>query len=119
MYEYSCIVKRVIDGDSVVIDIDLGFNIWLYDQHVRLAGIDAPEIRTLDLEEKARGLDSKQMVEWFLKPGTEQIFKSYEYGTDKYGRLLGSFTVFDPQQNRWTDLCQSLLESGYAKPYGE
>ena len=56
MYEYNVVIQRWVDGDTVDVDIDLGFGVWLNDQRVRLAGINAPESRTRDLEEKKLGL---------------------------------------------------------------
>ena len=56
MYEYKCKIRKVVDGDTVDVDIDLGFGVWLRKQRVRLVGIDTPESRTKDLEEKKYGL---------------------------------------------------------------
>ena len=66
MYEYRCKVKRVIDGDTVDIDIDLGFGVWLKGERVRLYGIDTPESRTRDKVEKIYGLEAKKYVQKFL-----------------------------------------------------
>ena len=55
MYEYKCKIRKVVDGDTVDVDIDLGFGVWLRKQRVRLVGIDTPESRTKDLEEKKYG----------------------------------------------------------------
>ena len=59
MYEYKCKIRKVVDGDTVDVDIDLGFGVWLRKQRVRLVGIDTPESRTKDLEEKKYGLAAK------------------------------------------------------------
>ena len=59
MYEYKCKVVRVVDGDTVDVDIDLGFDVWLSKQRVRLYGVDTPESRTRDKEEKKYGLRAK------------------------------------------------------------
>ena len=67
MYEYSCEVERVVDGDTIDVVLDLGFDI-LYRSRVRLYGIDTPESRTRDLDEKARG----KMAGAFLKDAIEQ-----------------------------------------------
>ena len=53
MYEYKALINRVVDGDTVDVDIDLGFGVWLHDERVRIMGIDTPESRTRDLVEKA------------------------------------------------------------------
>ncbi len=62
MYEYRCKVIRVVDGDTVDIDIDLGFGVWLHKERVRIYGIDTPESRTRDKEEKKFGLMAKEFV---------------------------------------------------------
>ena len=62
MYEYRCKVVKVIDGDTVDVDIDLGFGVWLHKERVRMFGIDTPESRTRDLEEKKFGLAAKQFL---------------------------------------------------------
>ena len=56
MYEYSCTIRKVVDGDTVDVDIDLGFGIWMKKQRIRLFGMDTPESRTRDLEEMKYGL---------------------------------------------------------------
>ena len=66
MYEYKCRIDRVIDGDTVDVDIDLGFGVWLLKERVRMYGIDTPESRTRDLEEKKYGLAAKAFVLAFL-----------------------------------------------------
>ena len=68
MYEYNCKVKRVVDGDTVDVLIDLGFDI-AYASRVRLYGIDTPESRTRDKDEKARGLISKDFLKSWLEKG--------------------------------------------------
>ena len=60
MYEYKCKVIRVVDGDTVDVNIDLGFGVWLHKERVRIQGIDTPESRTRDLAEKKLGLAAKE-----------------------------------------------------------
>ena len=72
MYEYQCRILRVIDGDTVDIDIDLGFGVWMHRERVRLHGIDTPESRTRDLEEKKFGLLAKTYVRDHLPVGSIQ-----------------------------------------------
>ena len=60
MYEYRCSIVKVIDGDTVDVDIDLGFGVWMTNERVRLYGIDTPESRTRDLDEKKYGLLAKR-----------------------------------------------------------
>ena len=66
MYEYRCKVSRVVDGDTVDVDIDLGFGVWLHKERVRVLGIDTPESRTRDKEEKKYGLVIKRICQSFL-----------------------------------------------------
>ena len=111
MNKYYCIINRVVDGDTVDIDIDLGFDIWLRNERVRLSGLDAPETRTRDLEEKKRGFDSKAWVEEQIPVGSKQIFISEEFKRGKYGRSIGDFDL-----GLWT-LCYYMVEMGFAKEY--
>lgn len=109
MYEYSCIVNRVVDGDTVDVDIDLGFGVWLKGQRVRLSGINAPETRTKDLEEKARGFKAKKFVEERLPTGSSQLLVSEKIG--KYGRIIGTFIIGG------VTLSSIMLVEGHAVPY--
>lgn len=116
MYEYKCTIVRIIDGDTVVVDIDLGFNVSLSNQHVRLAGIDAPETRTRDLEEKVAGFESKAYVEKILPIGSTQILISKEY-SGKYGRIIGDFKVYDMVYDAERLLTEIMLRDGVASIY--
>ena len=69
MYEYQCKVVKVVDGDTVDVDIDLGFGVWLRDERVRLYGIDTPESRTSDDIEKIYGFAAKEYLERYLSAG--------------------------------------------------
>ena len=62
MYDYKCKVVKVVDGDTVDVDIDLGFGVWMRDERVRVMGIDTPESRTRDLVEKKFGLAAKERL---------------------------------------------------------
>ena len=73
MYEYRCKIVKVIDGDTVDVDIDLGFGVWLHKERVRLYGIDTPESRTRDLEEKKYGLMDKKLVLTLMPIGSMKI----------------------------------------------
>ena len=91
MYEYKCEVKRIVDGDTVDVIIDLGFSI-LYSTRVRLYGIDTPESRTRDKDEKVRGLLSKDYLkEWLDQGGV--IIRTYRDKKGKFGRVLGEMVV--------------------------
>ena len=94
MYEYKCNIIKVVDGDTVDVDIDLGFGVWLKDERVRIMGIDTPESRTRDKIEKKFGLASKAMLKRIL--GKTTILKTTinKKGVDmkgKFGRVLGDF----------------------------
>ena len=91
MYEYRCKVSRVVDGDTVDVDIDLGFGVWLHKERVRIIGIDTPESRTRDKVEKRFGLLAKEFVEDFFKIG-DVILTTKKYDAKgKFGRILGDF----------------------------
>ena len=89
MYEYRCKVVKVIDGDTVDVDIDLGFGVWLHKERVRLYGIDTPESRTRDLEEKKYGLAAKAFLTGMLDYKGGIILKTHKDATGKFGRILG------------------------------
>ena len=91
MYEYRCVVTRVVDGDTVDIDIDLGFGVWLRKQRVRMYGIDTPESRTKDLEEKKYGLAAKDFLTGMLYDEAGITLKTHKDGKGKFGRILGEF----------------------------
>jgi len=109
MYVYNAKVIRWVDGDTVDVDIDLGFDIVLHNKRVRLFGIDAPESRTRDLEEKQRGLEAKAFCERLVEAGSSIQLKTHKEG--KYGRILGE-VMFDG-----TNINQLLIEEGHAVKY--
>ena len=88
MYEYRCKIVKIIDGDTVDVDIDLGFGVWLHKERVRLYGIDTPESRTRDLEEKKYGLAAKDFLTGMLDDD-QIILKTHKDKTGKFGRILG------------------------------
>jgi len=107
-YYYNCNLDRVVDGDTIDVDIDLGFNVVLSKRRVRLLGIDTPESRTRDLAEKALGLKAKER----LKELCGEKLQLMSQGTDKYGRVLGIPHTIDGE-----DICQILIKEGHAVPY--
>ena len=111
MYEYRCKILRIVDGDTVDVDIDLGFGVWIHKERVRLAGIDTPESRTRDLTEKSFGLAAKQFVKDLLPIGSQQIIKTQKDKTGKFGRILGDFIIEDRL------LTQIMVENYHAVPY--
>jgi micrococcal nuclease len=115
MYEYKVkSVDHIVDGDTLDVTVDLGFHIS-HRIRVRLLGIDTPESRTRDLEEKARGLDSKRYFTEVVTQWVESdtlFVKTEKKG--KYGRYLG--TLFSPTHE--STLNDHMIESGYAVVYG-
>ena len=120
MYEYRATIVKIIDGDTVDVDIDLGFNVVLEDERVRIAGIDTPESRTRDLEEKKFGLAAKARVKELLGKTCvlkTQINKNGEDMKGKFGRILGDFNVYDSDTDSWKLLTSILISEGHAVPY--
>ena len=105
MYEYSCRIVRVVDGDTVDVDIDLGFDMWLKKQRIRLYGVDTPESRTRDLVEKKYGLAAKSFVESHLPVGSKQTLQTKLDDRGKFGRILGEFVV----EQEWE--CKTLYST--------
>ena len=93
MYEYPCKIVRVVDGDTVDVDIDLGFSHWIHNERIRLYGVDTPECRTRDAEEKTAGLVAKKFVEDALHVGGTYTLTTREKG--KFGRYLGVIMLSD------------------------
>tara|TARA_B110000093_G_scaffold154964_1_gene171590 strand:- start:448 stop:894 length:447 start_codon:yes stop_codon:yes gene_type:complete len=112
MYQYRARVNRVIDGDSVVLDIDLGFNTWMNNEHIRVYGIDTPESRTRDLDEKARGLMATAHVRLLLEIGDMVTINTHKDSGGKFGRILARITNVDG-----IDVSTALLEKNLAVPY--
>lgn len=100
MYEYIIKLNRVIDGDTIVADIDLGFDVWLKDQYIRLSDLDAPELKSKDKLHRAAGLLAKTKLTEFLSSARGLSLKSdkFEPEDDKYGRIIGTI-VTDKDEN--------------------
>lgn len=115
MYEYKCKILRIVDGDTVDVDIDLGFGVWLRNERVRIMGIDTPESRTTDPIEKIFGLASKHRLQELL--GETAILKTTidkstgEDAKGKFGRVLGDF-ILDSKT-----VSEILIEEGHAVKY--
>lgn len=113
MYEYKVKVTNVIDGDTIDVVIDLGFNIFT-NRRVRLAGIDTPESRTTDLNEKKFGMEAKEYLKKLLGNASNVVIKTLAtYVNDKYGRVLGKVYI-DSSTISVNDL---LVSHGYAWSY--
>ena len=110
MHEYNCTIRRVVDGDTVDVDIDLGFDMWIHNERVRLFGIDTPESRTRDLEEKKAGLFAKDVVLHYLPEGSKQVLRTYKDKVGKYGRVLGEFVIYDSLADRQTTINQFMID---------
>jgi micrococcal nuclease len=114
MYEYYVKkVENVVDGDTIDVIIDLGFDI-LFASRVRLAGIDTPESRTKDLKEKALGLESKEYLKKHLKDAKSVVIKTEKMdSSEKYGRILGWVYV----DGNTVSLNDMMINDGYAWGY--
>jgi micrococcal nuclease len=120
MYEYRCKVLKVVDGDTVDVDIDLGFGVWLKDERVRIMGIDTPESRTSDKVEKLFGLAAKEKLKSMLGKSPTlktQVNKDGEDMKGKFGRILGDFDVYDAEKDAWRPATDVLIETGNAVAY--
>lgn len=114
MYEYYVRkVENVVDGDTIDVLIDLGFDI-LFASRVRLAGIDTPESRTRDLAEKALGLEAKEYLKKHLKDAKSVVIKTEKMdSSEKYGRILG-WVYTDGNTISLNDM---MINDGYAWGY--
>ena len=120
MYDYKCRIVRIVDGDTVDVDIDLGFGIWVRGERVRIHGIDTPESRTRDKVEKMFGLASKKYVQDILKKGSIQTLVTEKPGDQakgKFGRILGKFRLYDSVTDSWMFMGDIMIREGYAVPY--
>ena len=109
---YKCIIQRIVDGDTVDVDIDLGFGIWLRKERIRIAGIDTPEKRTRDKVEKVFGLAATAKAHELIPEGSECIIRTRRDRAGKYGRTMGDFVLEDGRL--YTDI---MIESHHAVPY--
>ena len=119
-YEYNATVTEVVDGDTIVIDIDLGFDVMFTNQKVRLLGIDTPESRTSDKVEKVFGVASKDFVKKFVAGCKNNVIirthiseGTDDSGREKFGRLLGE--IINPETKEV--LNEQLIAKNYAVRY--
>jgi len=115
MFEYQCKIVKVVDGDTVDVDIDLGFDVVLRDQRIRLYGIDTPESRTRDKEEKKYGLYAKNYLKNAL--GKKGIIRTKKDGRGKFGRILGEFMVYDGETDSYRSVNAMMIEKHIAVEY--
>ena len=114
MWTYRCKLRKVVDGDTVDVDIDLGFGIWQMNERVRIMGIDTPESRTRDKIEKKFGLAAKAKLKSLLGKTTVLKTTINKKGVDmkgKFGRVLGDFLQNDKS------VAKIMCETGHAVAY--
>ena len=117
--EYDVVLLKCVDGDTVDVDIDLGFGVWLKDERVRIMGIDTPESRTRDKVEKVFGTAAKNRLKELLAEGGKLITTENKHGEDmkgKFGRILGDFYVerYEGEREKVTDI---MIEEGHCVAY--
>ena len=113
--EYDVHVIKVVDGDTVDVDIDLGFGVCLKDERVRIMGIDTPESRTSNKVEKLFGLAAKDRLYSLLEKDAKLITTEDKNGEDmkgKFGRILGDFRAADGRL-----VTEIMIEEGHCVPY--
>jgi len=113
--EYDVRLLKAVDGDTVDVDIDLGFNIWLRDERVRIMGIDTPESRTSDKVEKLFGKAAKVRLKELLTEGGVLVTTEEKNGEDmrgKFGRILGDFKTPDGKL-----VTEVMIAEGHCVPY--
>jgi micrococcal nuclease len=110
MYTYKAAVTRIVDGDTVIVDIDLGFGVWLKEQSLRLAKINAPEIKGSSRES---GIAAKDFLSKLILNKWVQI--RTEKGQEKYGRWLA--TILIEEDKNLIDINHKMITEGYAEAY--
>ena len=115
MFEYNFKLVKVVDGDTIDVDIDLGFGVWLQKQRIRMMGIDTPESRTRDLEEKKFGLLAKDKLQTLLANG--KVIKTFKDAKGKFGRILADVIVYHSAEDRWCGATEIMIAQGYGVKY--
>ena len=110
MYEYKCKIVRVVDGDTIDVDVDLGWSTFRCGERIRLYGVDTPECRSRDAQEKQAGLAAKDYVTRRLQLGRTYTLTTKEKG--KFGRYLGVILLEDG-----TSINEALVEENLAVAY--
>ena len=113
LYTYKANVIAVYDGDTITVDMDLGVDVWIRNEKIRLYGINTPEVRG---EERMEGLKVRDYVRSMILGKTIMI-RTYKDKTGKYGRLLADIYTLDGNECAEKSLNTVLLELGYAEPY--
>ena len=117
MYEYRATLLRIVDGDTIDCDIDLGFGVVLSNQRIRLYGIDTPESRTRDLEEKKCGKLAAKYIEDHIQVSSSFNLRTRLDGKGKYGRILGELICFVPEFGREMSLNDAMIMKKLAVKY--
>ena len=115
MFEYNFKLVKVVDGDTIDVDIDLGFGVWLRNQRIRMMGIDTPESGTRDLEEKKFGLLAKDKLQTLLANG--KVIKTFKDAKGKFGRILADVIVYHSAEDRWCGATEIMIAQGYGVKY--
>jgi micrococcal nuclease len=113
--EYDVVLLKAVDGDTVDVDIDLGFGVWLKDERVRIMGIDTPESRTSNEVEKLFGKAAKHRLQELLANGGTLVTTEEKNGEDmrgKFGRILGDFKTPDGKL-----VTEVMIAEGHCVPY--
>lgn len=110
MYTYKALVRSIYDGDTIRVDIDLGFGVIFSDQSIRLLGVDTPELRG---EQRLQGLASRNFVIERIPVGSHITIKTIKDRKEKFGRYLATIYYGEEQKN----LNEELIQSGMAEPY--
>jgi len=108
LYFYKAKVISVYDGDTITVDIDLGFNVWLHNEKLRLSGINAPEIRTKNKEEKTRGIKARDYLKTLID-GKNILIKTLKDKKGKYGRYIAE--IYFQGEN----INDRLVKNGFAE----
>jgi len=111
MHEYKCKLVKIIDGDTIDVDIDLGFDVWLKKQRIRLYGIDTPESRTSDDIEKIYGTAAKNFLIKWTGAGDLTLKTYKDDARGKFGRILGEIWTLD------TNINEKMIEKHHAVKY--
>jgi micrococcal nuclease len=109
MYEYQAIARQAYDGDTIRLDIDLGFGIWRHNEPIRLLGIDAPELGT------PLGPAARDYLRDKLPIGAPLVIQTAKDKSDKYGRLLG--VIWPGTAPIGASVNELLIHAGHARPY--
>lgn len=109
---YNATVVRIVDGDTLRLNIDLGFHTILKNQSVRLTGVDAPETRSKDPKTKAAGLAAEKALSGFVEEGSKVVVRTLLDDEGKYGRILGTIFI-----ENGTNINKFLIDNNYAVEY--